>query len=388
MILLYLALALQQPADSITLTDALERAQRLRGTVTGAAAGAAAARAAFRIAGTISNPTISYSHSESTPINHLLVDQPLDWLLRRGPERAAARADITRAVADSAGTVTSLRHDVRVAFYRARAARLAETLVRAQATLADSVAGIASARLRAGDISLLEQEQATLEARAGAPDRVGGQGSRDVPPRPILPARIAWEGPPPAAAGALDAGSIGFPSDSVEPAELPAVRAAVADSAAAAARARTASLAPRSTPDAPVRRRMGRRRPAGRPRRDRDRASASRSGITAAAARTEARARAEQAAALAREARLDALRQARQARIHLEETAARARDRPGCPGTRGRERARAGACGPTRPARPASSPCSTRCAASATISARRRCRTSSPSRRRSPTGTR
>lgn len=41
---------------------------------------------------------------------------------------------------------------------------------------------------------------------------------------------------------------------------------------------------------------------------------------------TEARARAEQIAALAREARLDALRQARQARIHLEESAARARD--------------------------------------------------------------
>ena len=324
MILLYLALALQQPADSITLTDALERAQRLRGTVTGAAAGAAAARAAFRIAGTISNPTISYSHSESTPINHLLVDQPLDWLLRRGPERAAARADITRAVADSAGTVTSLRHEVRVAFYRARAARLAETLVRAQATLADSVAGIASARLRAGDISQLEEEQATLEARRArqtesAVREAGRAAEAD------LARALGWEGPPPAAAGALDRGIDRLPSDSVAPAELPAVRAAVADSVAAAARARTASLARIPLPTLQSGAEWG------------DDAQPGALAVIGIAlpfplwnhgggGATEARARAEQIAALAREARLDALRQARQARIHLEESAARARD--------------------------------------------------------------
>ena len=73
MIVLCLALALQQPNDSITLSDALARADRARGTVATAAADIAGARGALRTAGAIPNPTVSYSHTESTPVNHFLV---------------------------------------------------------------------------------------------------------------------------------------------------------------------------------------------------------------------------------------------------------------------------------------------------------------------------
>src|SRR4051794_39773770 len=51
MILLCVALALQQPSDSLTLSEALERARRQRGIVVSSAAGVAGARAAVRVAG-------------------------------------------------------------------------------------------------------------------------------------------------------------------------------------------------------------------------------------------------------------------------------------------------------------------------------------------------
>ena len=324
MIVLCLALALQQPSDSLTLSDALERARRQRGIVASAAAGVAGARAAARTAGAIPNPTISYSHTESTPVNHFLVDQPFDWLIRRGPDRAAGRAGVARAVADSAGAVTSLLHEVRVAFYRARAARLAESLVGAQASLADSVAGIAAARLRAGDISQLEQEQAALEAhRARQTESAARETARAA--EADLARALGWEGPAPGAAGALDEGLDRIPGDSLEGAELPAVRAAVADSTAAAAQARSARLARVPLPTLQSGAEWGD---------DAQPGALAVIGISlpfplwnhGGGAAAAAKARAEQTAALTREARLDAVRQIRQARIHLEESAARARD--------------------------------------------------------------
>ena len=323
MIALCLALALQQPSDSLTLSDALERARRQRGIVASTAAGVAGARAAVRTAGAIPNPTISYSYTESTPVNHFLVDQPLDWLFRRGPDRAAARASVARAVADSAGAVTSLLHEVRIAFYRARAARLGESLVGAQASLADSVAGIAAARLRAGDISRLEQEQAALEAqRAHQSESAARESARAA--EADLARAVGWDGPAPVAGGALDAGLDRLPDGSLEGYELPAVRAAVADSAAAAARARSAALARIPLPTLQSGAEWGD---------DAQPGALAVIGLTVpfplwnqgAGAADEAKARAEQTAALTREARLEAVRQATQARIHLEETAARAR---------------------------------------------------------------
>ena len=74
MILLWVAFALQAPGDSISLNQALDRARHARGSVTAAAAGVAEARSALRVAGAITNPIVSYSHSEATPRNHLLVE--------------------------------------------------------------------------------------------------------------------------------------------------------------------------------------------------------------------------------------------------------------------------------------------------------------------------
>ena len=242
MIVLCLALALQSPGDSLSLAQALERARAERGSVTAAAAGVAEARAALRTAGAVPNPTVSYSHTESTPRNHLLVDQPLDWLLRRGSDRSAARAGIERALADSSLAVAGLLRDVRAAFYRARASRLAESLVRAQAALADSVARLAGARLRAGDISLLEQEQAAQEAARARQTAAAARETARVDEAELARA-IAWEGAPPTPTGALDAGVDQLPDSALDVGALPAVRTAAADSAAAAAQARSAARA-------------------------------------------------------------------------------------------------------------------------------------------------
>ncbi|MEO6057432.1 MAG: TolC family protein, partial [Gemmatimonadales bacterium] len=283
----------------------------------------AEARAALRTAGTLPNPIVSYSHSDAAPRNHLLVDQPLDWLLRRGPDRAAARAGIVRARADSSSTVAGLLRDVRIAFYRARASRLAEALAGEQATLADSVAGIAGARLRAGDISVLEQEQAAQEAARARRTAAAAREAARLDELELARA-IAWEGVPPRPAGPLDTGLDALPEASLEPTALPALRAAVADSAAAAALARSASIARVPLPSVQSGAEWG---------------DPSQPGTLAVIGVAipfplwnrgggtvgEARARAGRSAALAREARLEAIRQIGQARIRLEESAARAR---------------------------------------------------------------
>jgi cobalt-zinc-cadmium efflux system outer membrane protein len=323
MILLCLALASQAPGDSISLSQALERARAARGSLVAASAGVAEARSALRVAGAVPNPTVSYSHSESTPRNHLLVDQPLDWLLRRGADRSAARSGVDRALADSALAAYGLTREVRVAFYRARASTLAEALVRAQAALGDSVATIAAARLRAGDIALLEQEQAAQEA-ARARQTYGTAREAARSDAAELARAIGWVGTPPAPAGPLDAGLDQLPDSALDLAALPIIRTAAADSAAAAAQARSAASARVPLPTIQSGAEWG------------DESQPGALAVVGIAvpfplwnlgngAVGEARARAARAAAQVREARLDAERQARLARIHLEETAARAR---------------------------------------------------------------
>ena len=212
---------------------------------------------------------------------------------------------------------------MRAAFYRARASRLAESLVRAQAALADSVARLAGARLRAGDISLLEQEQAAQEAARARQTAATAREAARVDEAELARA-IAWEGAPPIPMGALDAGVDQLPDTTIDLAALPAVRTAAADSAAAAAQARAAARGRVPLPTLQSGAEWG------------DESQPGTLGVIGIAVpfplwnlgggtAAEARARAARASALAGEARLDAVRQVRQARIHLEEAAARAR---------------------------------------------------------------
>jgi outer membrane protein TolC len=321
---LVLAIVTQGPGDSVSLRTALARARATRGQMTVAAAQVAEARASLRSAGALGNPTVSFSHTGSTPQEHFLFDQPLDFLLRRSPERSAARARIAGAEADSSQTVADLLRGVRIAFYRALAAAGEERLVTAQASQADSVARIAAARLRAGDISLLEQEQGAQEA---ARTRQALSAAREAArvAEAALARAIAWEGvEPPHAAGSLDDGLSDRPPDVPVADSLPAVRAAVAESSATAALARSAAAQRIPLPSLQGGAEWN---------------DPSQPGTLAVfgfalplplwhsggGPAAEARARARRAAALAGETRLEATRAVREAGVRLAESGGRAR---------------------------------------------------------------
>jgi cobalt-zinc-cadmium efflux system outer membrane protein len=326
MVLLTALLLLQAPADTLTLEQALSRARTGRGTTVAAAARVAAARAAFRVAGTVPNPTVSYSHSESPPRYHLLVDQPLEWLLRRGRDRQAARFGIGAAQADSSLTVAEQEREVRVVYYTARAAVIAESLGVAQTALSDSVVRISAARLRAGDISLLEAEQARAEAARSRQNLSSVREDARVAASDL--GRVVGLDPmaPPMPIDQLDAGLDRLSIQPVTLERVPAVRAAVADSGAAAALARSANIAAVPLPtiqsgvewDDPTEPNAG---------------ALAVFGLSiplplwnhAAGTAAEAQARASEAAANVREARLSAAQRIEATRVHLMESGFRAR---------------------------------------------------------------
>ena len=324
---LFAALLLVQGSapDTLTLDQALARARAVRGQVAAAAARVAAARAAYRVAGTVPNPTVSYSHSEATPRQHLLVDQPLDWLLKRGPDRAAARHGIGLAQADSSQTAANLEREVRVAFYTARATAVAETLTVAQAALADSVAHIGAARLRAGDISLLEAEQGRAEAARARQSLSSVRENARVAASDLARSVGADPTAPPVPLGPLDASLDHPPLRAIAIDRVPSVRTALADSASSRALARSASMGRIPLPT--LQSGAEWEEPA-EPNRTLAVIGLSlpfplwQHGSGAAA---EARARALAAALAVREARLDAARRVETARIRLEESGIRAR---------------------------------------------------------------
>ncbi|MGB7213325.1 MAG: TolC family protein, partial [Gemmatimonadales bacterium] len=246
---LVLAVALQGAVihDSVTLAEALARARATRPMVAGAAAGVAEARGAARTGMTVPNPVFSYTWTGDTPKEHATVTQPLDWLLRHSSDRAAGAAGVARAEADSVSTLAALARDVRVAFYDAVAAARSMALTEDQAALADSLARAADARLAAGDISELERDQVAQEAQraryavslAREDDRVAAAaltravgGTEALIPNGAL--EDGLDAPIPAAVGLQ---------------QLPALRAALADSAASAARAHAQSISQLPLPD-------------------------------------------------------------------------------------------------------------------------------------------
>jgi outer membrane protein, heavy metal efflux system len=325
MLLLTALLLLQRP-DTLTLEQALTRSRVGRATIAAAAARVAAARSAFRSAGAIPNPTVSYSHSESTPRFHFLVDQSLDWLLRRGRDRQAARFGVGSALADSSLRVAEQDRDVRTTYYTARAALIAESLGVAQTALSDSVAGISAARLRGGDISLFEAEQARAEAARSRQNLSSTREAASVALSDLGRAVGLDPAVPPVPVDRLDTDLDNAPVASVEVEHLPVVRAAVADSGSAAALARSASIAAIPLPTLQ----------SGAEWEDPTVPNAGALAVFGlslplplwqhgAGATAEARARASEAAARLREVRLTAAQQIQATRIHLLESGLRAR---------------------------------------------------------------
>ncbi len=242
MICLLVASLWQAPPRPLTLADAWQAALAHRSVTRIVNADIAGATAGVRVAGQVPNPSLSASYTGSVPRGHLLVDQPLSWLLTRGADRDAARAALAGSRADSAIRMARFAGEVRRAFYGAVAAGARSRLVDAQQSIADSLVRIAHRRYDAGDISRFEAQQVELEARVqsqavlvageelavsrGMLASLTGQSAADLPP--------------------LDEGSGAGPAgpDSIPiSGQLPAVTAAVQDSAAAAGIATSAARA-------------------------------------------------------------------------------------------------------------------------------------------------
>ena len=254
--LLAFAFAQAAPArDSVTLNEALERARSARPRVAGAAAVVARARGQSRLATLIPNPSAQLETDELAPTRKLTVVQPLSWLVRRPADADVGRALRARGEADSVLIVADLARDVRRSFFISLAAEEQLRLLREQASLADSLVVVAERRMSAGDISQLERDQFAQEASRARLAWWEAREEASVARMELARATASSVGSPPRPIGTLDEGlnqtapdtSNGLAPDDV--ARLPALRLAIADSAAAAARLRSARWAQLPVPN-------------------------------------------------------------------------------------------------------------------------------------------
>lgn len=326
---LLLAVAIQQP-DTISLEQALARAAATRPLTVAAGATVAQARGALRVAGIITNPTIQLERADLPPTRRVAASQPLSWLLRRGADRAAGFAGVDRARADSAQMIADLGKEVRRSFFSALAGDERFRLVQEQGAIVDSLLGLAERRMEAGDISVLERDQVAQEA-GRTQLLVSRARESSEAARFDLARAVAWEkSNPPMPKGELDLGLDSAARESevlaVEQiSQLPFVRAATSDSAAAAARLRAARLA-----QVPMPALMAGRESGGTP--DSVQADVNlglvfplplwNQGREVVA---EAKASSARASAMTAEARLEIRARLENARVRLRESAARAR---------------------------------------------------------------
>lgn len=230
-----LLIALALPQDSLTLDAALALARSHRGQVVIATARAEAARADLRTAVALPNPTAAYEYTGDLPRQHAMIDQPLDWVLRRGSAGTAGRAGVAAALADSLQLIAQVEREARIGFYEALGARVRLALSQEATAFADSVAGIAARRRAAGEITELEVTQAALEAARTGLLLSTFREEYDVALAELGRALgVSPESLPPLS-GALDAGISAAPPTAVDVEDVPTVQRAVAEAMAAEA---------------------------------------------------------------------------------------------------------------------------------------------------------
>lgn len=252
--LLLTALLLQgTPGDSLHLAGALAYGAGHRGTLTAASAEVQVARAGVADARALPNPTGGYTWSQDSPRQTVTIQQPLDRIFRRGGDLRAARAAVARAGADSTGAARDLEAEIRGAFYDALAARTLRGVAAAEFAVADSLAQIADRRLATGDIPEAERDRLRLE-RVVAMQGLSRAEGDEAAARLALARAIGWsdQAPLPPVAGALSDDLDAPPAGAIEVDSLPSVRAALADSVAAAGRSTSVSLARLPIPDLEV----------------------------------------------------------------------------------------------------------------------------------------
>ena len=170
------ALAQQTAPQPLTLSAALDLAQKQNLDLVAARQQRAVALAGVRIAGERPNPTIDFPISRNLPHESLFVDQPLEIGGQRGKRIDLAKQESALTETDIAAMTLQVRASVRdayfaLAFARSTTAQKADIL-----KLSTRLHDIAQSRFDAGDVAQIEVVQADLEtARAQADFQVAQQ---------------------------------------------------------------------------------------------------------------------------------------------------------------------------------------------------------------------
>jgi RND family efflux transporter MFP subunit len=189
----------------------------------------------------VPNPTLQLDFYDAAPLRKMAITQGLNWLPRRGAEITWGTAVIERARADSIRLMADIGREVRRAFFGALAGRARSDFALDQRAVADSLVMIAERRLASGDISSLERDQVKLEA--GRTIQAASRTAEEAAASGIEFARaIGSTGQEAIPTGDLDEGLTSSDSIPYQISEAPELRAAIADSLAAAARLRSARL--------------------------------------------------------------------------------------------------------------------------------------------------
>ena len=236
----------------LSLEEARATARRVSPELSAARAAVTAAEARARQAGAIPNPTLAYSHEQTsrngaTNAQHVAtVEQPLDFFGQRGARRDAAqlRADAARARLEL--TRAQLDLDVARAFAHALAGERRAALALQMADAFTEARRVSGARLAAGDVSGYADRRLRLEGARYAALAAQAALARDSA-RLALVGLLAdsASGRPGLAAGALVLDARVLDSVGVTPAaagEPAAPLAATADSLQTLALSRRAEL--------------------------------------------------------------------------------------------------------------------------------------------------
>jgi outer membrane protein, heavy metal efflux system len=165
--------AAAQQSQTLTLAEALNRAELQNLDLQAARAQRAVALAGVRIAGQRPNPTAFVSVLRDTPHESLFFDQPIEIGGRRGKRIELAKRESALTESSITASERQLRREVRVAYFNLAFARRVTAQKVDAAKLAARLQEIAQARFESGDIAQLEVTQADLElSRANADAQV------------------------------------------------------------------------------------------------------------------------------------------------------------------------------------------------------------------------
>ena len=191
-------IARAQERQRLTLSEALDRAEKQNLDLQAARAQRAVALAGVRIAGQRPNPSASVSVLRDSPHESLFFDQPLEIGSKRKRRIELAQQEGALTEADITALQRRVRRDFREAYFGLAFARRVTAAKTDIAKLAERLRDIAKTRFEAGDIAQLEVTQAELElSRANADAQVAKREEQIALSQLNLllnsPAAFSWE---------------------------------------------------------------------------------------------------------------------------------------------------------------------------------------------------